>query len=108
MEILAREGVTINSLMGHGGIFKTKGVAQQDLADALKTPVTCMSTASEGGPWGMAVLAAYAASGAQEPLEDYLAKRVFVDSTSETLAPTEDGMAGFDRYIANFKEAIQA
>ena len=108
MEILAREGVTINSLMGHGGIFKTKGVAQQYLADALKTPVACMSTASEGGPWGMAVLAAYAASGAQEPLEDYLAKRVFVDSTSETLAPTEDGMAGFDRYIANFKEAIHA
>ena len=112
MDILAREGVTIDSLMGHGGIFKTKGVAQQYLADALKTSITCMSTASEGGPWGMAVLAAYAKrmSGGAEArnLEDVLAGEVFKDAESETLAPTEDGMAGFDRYVANFKEAINA
>ena len=110
MDILAREGVTIDSLMGHGGIFKTKGVAQQYLADALKTSITCMSTASEGGPWGMAVLAAYAkrmTDGAESrSLEDFLAGEVFKDAESETLAPTEDGMAGFDRYVANFKDAI--
>ena len=112
MDILAREGVTIDSLMGHGGIFKTKGVAQQYLADALKTSITCMSTASEGGPWGMAVLAAYAkrmSDGAESRnLEDFLAGEVFKGAASETLAPTEDGMAGFDRYVANFKEAINA
>ena len=112
MDILAREGVTIDSLMGHGGIFKTKGVAQQYLADALKTSITCMSTASEGGPWGMAVLAAYAkrmSDGAESRnLEDFLAGEVFKRAESETLAPTEDGMAGFDRYVANFKEAINA
>ena len=112
MDILAREGVTIDSLMGHGGIFKTKGVAQQYLADALKTSITCMSTASEGGPWGMAVLAAYAkrmSDGAESrDLEDFLAGEVFKDVESETLAPTEDGMVGFDRYVANFKEAINA
>ena len=112
MDILAREGVTIDSLMGHGGIFKTKGVAQQYLADALKTSITCMSTASEGGPWGMAVLAAYAkrmSDGAESRnLEDFLAGEVFKNAESETLAPTEDGMAGFDRYVANFKEAINA
>lgn len=116
MEILAREGVAIKSLMGHGGIFRDKGIAQQYLADALKTSVTCMSTASEGGPWGMAVLAAYAARGARrgaeggkaETLEEFLSREVFRDAASETLAPTEDGMAGFDRYAANFREAIHA
>jgi len=116
MEILAREGVAIKSLMGHGGIFRDKGIAQQYLADALKTSVTCMSTASEGGPWGMAVLAAYAARGARrraeggkaEPLEEFLSREVFRDAASETLAPTEDGMAGFDRYTANFRDAIHA
>ena len=112
MDILAREGVNIDSLMGHGGIFKTKGVAQQYLADALKTSITCMSTASEGGPWGMAVLAAYAkrmSDGAESRnLVDFLAGEVFKAAASETLAPTEDGMAGFDRYVANFKEAIDA
>ena len=98
--------------MGHGGIFKTKGVAQQYLADALKTPVACMSTATEGGPWGMAVLAAYAkrmSDGAESRnLEDFLAGEVFKSAESETLVPTEEGMAGFDRYVANFKEAINA
>ena len=112
MDILAREGVTIDSLMGHGGIFKTKGVAQQYLADALKTPVACMSTATEGGPWGMAVLAAYAkrmSDGAESRnLEDFLAGEVFKSAGSETLVPTEEGMAGFDRYVSNFKEAINA
>ena len=116
MDILAREGVTIDSLMGHGGIFRTKGVAQQYLADALKTPVACMSTATEGGPWGMAILAAYAArsskseveSGKRETLEDFLSREVFKDAESETLVPTEEGMAGFDSYTQNFKEAINA
>ena len=112
MDILAREGVTIDSLMGHGGIYKTKGVAQQYLADALKTPVACMSTATEGGPWGMAVLAAYAkrmSDGAESRnLEDFLAGEVFKSAESETLVPTEEGMAGFDSYTQNFKEAINA
>ena len=112
MDILSREGVTIDSLMGHGGIFKTKGVAQQYLADALKTPVACMSTATEGGPWGMAVLAAYAkrmSDGAESRnLEDFLAGEVFKSAESETLVPTEEGMAGFECYTQNFKEAINA
>ncbi len=116
MDILSREGVTVDSLMGHGGIFKDKGIAQQYLADALKTSVTCRATATEGGPWGMAVLAAFAARNEEckmknvncVELEAFLAKEVFAGAASETLAPTEEGMAGFDRYAANFKEAIHA
>lgn len=108
MDILSRENVKIDSLMGHGGIFKDKGIAQQYLADALGTSVTCMSTATEGGPWGMAVLAAYALDNKGMNLGDYLNKCVFAGAQSETLAPTPDGVAGFDRYAANFKEAIHA
>lgn len=108
MEILGREGVSIKSLTAHGGIFKDKGIAQQYLADALKTPVTCMATASEGGPWGMAVLAAYALDGGGEKLEDFLATKVFAGAKSETLAPDPEGVAGFDAYTRNFKEAINA
>ncbi len=106
MEILLREGVDMKSLVAHGGIFKTRGVAQRYLADALRTPVTCLATASEGGPWGMAVLAAYAASGAGVALEDYLAAKVFADAAGETIPPSDDGAAGFDRYLENFKSAI--
>lgn len=107
MDILSRENVKIDALMGHGGIFKDKGIAQQYLADALKTPVTCMSTATEGGPWGMAVLAAYSLDTKGLSLGDYLNSRVFASAASETLSPTADGVAGFDRYAENFKAAIK-
>lgn len=49
----------MNTLLGHGGIFKTPGVAQRYLAAAAGAPVTCMETAGEGGSYGMALLAAY-------------------------------------------------
>ena len=53
------EGVEIDSLVGHGGIFATPVVAQRILAAAFNTPIRVMTTASEGGAWGMAVLADY-------------------------------------------------
>ena len=106
MDILAKEDVKIDSLMGHGGIFKDKGIAQQYLADALNTPVTCMATATEGGPWGMAVLAAYALDTQGLALEDYLAEKVFAGAAADTLAPEPDGVAGFDAYAANFKKVV--
>ena len=43
-----------------------------------------------------------------EELEAFLNREVFAGAASETLAPTVEGMAGFDRYAANFKEAIHA
>ena len=113
MDILKKENVVIDSLMGHGGIFKDKGIAQQYLADALNTSVTCMSTATEGGPWGMAVLAAYAykvtsdkLQVTNEGLSAFLNEEVFKNAESETLAPDPEGVAGFNTYAKNFKEAL--
>lgn len=57
--LLNQEHVKIDKLLGHGGLFKTKGVGQQILADAVNAPVSVMSTAGEGGAWGIALLASY-------------------------------------------------
>ena len=62
MEIMNREKVAIDRVYGHGGLFKTEGVAQNLLAAAIHAPVTVMETAGEGGAWGIALLAAYAVS----------------------------------------------
>ena len=43
--LFKEEGVEADKIYGHGGIFKTKGVAQQILADALDTPISVMETA---------------------------------------------------------------
>ena len=109
MDILARENCAIDSLTGHGGIFTSKGIAQQYLADALDAKVTCLETAGEGGPWGMAVLAAYAdfrANGGDEALEAYLAGKVFAGAAGSTLAPDAEGVAGFKVYMERFERAL--
>ena len=59
LDILNEEHVTLDTLLGHGGLFKTPGVAQRYLAAAAHTAVTCTETAGEGGPYGMALLAAH-------------------------------------------------
>ena len=41
MDILfEKEKASADQFTGHGGLFKTEGVAQQYLADALNTPVS--------------------------------------------------------------------
>src|SRR5699024_239114 len=80
MEILKKEGIQVDQLIGHGGIFKTPKVAQGILAAAMETPVTVMETAGEGGAWGIAVLAAYLQDEENRSLEDYLNNKVFANS----------------------------
>ncbi len=109
MDILVDENVQIDSLLGHGGYFKTPGVGQKILAAALKTPISVMETAGEGGPWGMALLAAYRVNGKRgETLETYLNEQVFAGAAGSTIAPDEEDAAGLDAYTAKFQQALAA
>ena len=108
MDILAEENVQIDSLLGHGGYFKTPGVGQKILSAALNTPISVMETAGEGGPWGMAVLAAFRANGQGEALETYLNGKVFAGAAGSTIAPDADDVAGLDAYTARFQQALSA
>jgi sugar (pentulose or hexulose) kinase len=54
MDILLKdEGVKLDKLLGHGGLFKTPIVGQEAVAAAVNTPVSTMKTAGEGGAWAM-------------------------------------------------------
>jgi sugar (pentulose or hexulose) kinase len=114
MDMLQREEqVESDELLGHGGFFKTPGVGQQLLADALNVPISTMETAGEGGPWGMALLAAYMGQKTPgETLEEYLTNRVFCSAASTCVQPDPAGVAGFqsylDRYIACLPAQKQA
>ena len=103
MDILAKEQVAIDSLTGHGGLFKTPVVGQKYMAAACGAPVTCMETAGEGGPYGMALLAAYMLEKAEgETLEDYLNTHVFAGAKGVTLAPEKGDVEGFHDYITRY------
>ncbi len=110
MDMLYREEqVESDRLLGHGGFFKVPGVGQQILADALNVPISTMETAGEGGPWGMALLAAYSLwREAGESLEDYLDKKVFAAAKSVCLQPDPAGVEGFRSYIQRYSASLNA
>lgn len=109
MDILfEKENAKARQFTGHGGIFKVKGAAQQVLADALNTPVSVMTTAGEGGAWGMALLASYMMNGGGKALPDWLDSEVFAGMEKLTLTPNEDGTNGFNEFIKRYKAALGA
>ena len=108
MDILADEHVAIDSLTGHGGLFKTPVVGQKYMAAACNAPVTCMETAGEGGPYGMALLAAYMLRKAEgETLEAYLDAHVFADVKRTVLAPDAADVAGFEAWMQLYCPALE-
>ena len=109
MDILARENVQVDSLLGHGGYFKTPLAGQKILAGSLGTPVSVMETAGEGGPWGMALLAAYRVNKAEgQTLEAYLNEKVFASAKSVTVEPDAADVEGINRYTAQFSASLDA
>ena len=106
MDVMTKdEGVAVDSLVGHGGIFTTPKVAQKILAAAFDTPIKVMSTAAEGGAWGMAVLADYLWH-ADQPLDEFLDARVFADAASTTENPDEGDVAGFEEFFDRFRKGL--
>lgn len=105
MDILKTEGVVLDSLSGHGGLFKTPGVGQRYMAAACSAPVTCLETAGEGGPYGMALLAAYSRCN-DGSLEDFLRNKVFSHSYTLTLKPEAEDIRGFNKYIEKYKHGL--
>ena len=105
--LLKEEDVAIDSILGHGGLFKTKGVGQRILAAAINAPVSVMDTAGEGGPWGVALLAAYMKNKAEgESLEDYLAKKVFAGNAGSRMEPDPKDVEGYEVFIERYKMGI--
>jgi sugar (pentulose or hexulose) kinase len=114
MRVLASEGVAIDQMFAHGGMFRTAGVAQRFLAAALGAPVAVGETASEGGAWGMAVLAAYAAAAAAAPkgagpdLATYLSDTVFQGASVSVIDPDPADLAGFATYLDRYRAGLAA
>ncbi|MDE0571918.1 FGGY-family carbohydrate kinase [Demequina sp. B12] len=106
MEVLANEGVAVERLFAHGGVFRTAGVAQRFLAAALKAPVAVGDTASEGGAWGMAVLAAFRAASGGGSLTDYLDRHVFASAEVTVAQPLEADVEGYARYLEAYRTGL--
>ena len=104
MRVLAAEGVEVDALQAHGGLFRTAGVAQRLLAAAVGAPVAVSRTAAEGGAWGMAVLAL--ALGSEQDLSGFLADHVFGDAAADVVEPDPDDVAGFTAFLERYEAGL--
>ena len=105
--LLKEEKVAVDEILGHGGLFKTKGVGQSILAAALDTPVSVMETAGEGGAWGIALLASYMNNKAEdEALDDYLDAKVFAGQKGTKMDPDPKDVEGYNTFIERFKKTL--
>lgn len=102
-----KEHVTIEHIWAHGGLFKTPLVAQKMCASSLNIPVSVMSTAGEGGAWGMAILASYMVNKQQhEGLAEYLTTKVFIDAEGQEVSPNSTDVNGFALFMERYTEGL--
>lgn len=105
--LLKKENVKLDRMMGHGGLFKTKGVGQRILAGAINTPVYVMETAGEGGAWGIALLADYMVRKEDgESLADYLNNKVFRDAKGSGMNPVPEDVAGYEKFMERYAKGL--
>ena len=107
--LLKEEHVAVDSLMGHGGFFKTPVVGQRVMAAGMNAPITVMDTASEGGAWGIAILAAFMKEKKDgETLSSYLNDKIFAGQTGTTLKPEPEDVKGFETFLEEYKKLLPA
>ncbi len=104
--LFKEEGVQVDTMTGHGGLFKTKEVGQKIMAAAIDTPVAVMETAGEGGPWGMALLASFMVYGNGRTLDEYLTQCVFSGAEGSVVSPEETDVKGFDAFLKKYTEGL--
>jgi sugar (pentulose or hexulose) kinase len=105
MRVLHSENVAIDLLQAHGGLFRTAGIPQRFLAAALGAPVGVADSASEGGAWGIAVLAAFSVAGGGD-LAAYLDHTVFSDADASVVTPDPTDLVGYASYLASYEAGL--
>ena len=107
-QILDEEGIQVDRITGHGGLFKTPIVGQKVLAACMNAPVSVMETAGEGGAWAIALLADYLVNGKGcKDLADYLENCIFSGSTGSSIDPDEKDVAGYAEFIKRYSDGLK-
>ena len=105
--LFKEENVKVDSVLGHGGLFKTKGGFQRFLAAAMNASVSVMETAGEGGAWGIAILADYLRRKKDgERLDQYLSNHVFANNTGSTMDPVKEDVEGFEEFMKRYNDGL--
>jgi sugar (pentulose or hexulose) kinase len=104
--IIEKEKVRIDSLVGHGGLFKTRGVGQRFMAAVFNAPVSVMESAGEGGAWGIALLAAFMHEW-EGTLEKFLADKVFAEKAGSVIEPDPKDVKSFNKFMERYTAGLK-
>jgi sugar (pentulose or hexulose) kinase len=104
--LMDEEQVEVDEIRGHGGFFKTAGVGQRMMAAATGTPVSILSTAGEGGAWGIALLASYMTRENRDASLPEFLKQVFADSMGQAVEPDPSDVAGFEQFFERYHKGL--
>ena len=105
--LFEEEGVKLELLSGHGGLFKTRDVGLRMMTAAAGVPVSVLETAGQGGAWGIALLASYMLEREDgESLAEYLDGRIFAETKSWQAAPEPEDVKGFEEFMERFKKGL--
>ena len=105
--LFRKEGVKVDRLTAHGGLFKVPGVGQRVLAAALGSPVSVMETAGEGGAWGIALLASFLVDNPGSlSLPDFLEQEVFKGAEGTQAVPTREEIEGFEAWMEKYIKCL--
>jgi sugar (pentulose or hexulose) kinase len=107
MRVLADQGVALDVVVAHGGLFRTEDVAQRLLAATLSTRVAVGESAGEGGAWGIALLARYLEHSDDTELVTWLDSTVFGDADSTMVEPDPVEVEGFASYLDRFESCLE-
>lgn len=107
MNLLKEEKIHLDKICGHGGFFKTKNVGQRIMAAAMETSVVVSETASEGGAFGIGVLASYMIRKEKgETLEQYLNSKIFQHTAWNVVVPEQEEIDDFQKYVDRFQQFL--
>lgn len=106
MRLLSQQKVAIETITVHGGLFKTPVIAQKVLASILNEAIEMNDMASEGGAWGMALLALYIRYRKQMSFPRFLENVVFKDSKKTKEEPDQAIHQKFVAFLSAYEKCL--
>ena len=103
-DILKNENVQIDAICGHGGFFKSEFVGQSAMSAAAGAPITVMKNASEGGAFGIALLALFAYKN-DCGLDEFLAE-IFKNTEKSTVSASKEEINSFNSFMTKYKSGL--
>lgn len=104
--LFEEENVQVDEIRGHGGLFKTPLAGQKIMAAATNTPISLISTAGEGGAWGIALLASFMRRENKTITLPEFLTTIFKKYMGNLVVPDPSDVKGFNIFFERYHKGL--